>query len=250
MIAMLSVLAAGPAAAQAVRATATDAASGAPVAEALVRVEAADGTVAAAGFTGEDGAVVLRMRQGGSYRVRAERPGYFAIAEAVAVGPGGTVGAELRMIQRPFTIDTVKVIARAQRRGHERGRDGFERRRQMQEGVFLDSAYLAAKYERSLQPADLLRGVPGIEVPPHILERRPRSLRGWRCMVMLLDGYPLQLRFRDGGGRKLSEVIGPRDVVAVEVYREYSEVPPEFQRYAYSGMYRCGVYLYWTQVRW
>jgi hypothetical protein len=51
-------------------------------------------------------------------------------------------------------------------------------------------------------------------------------------------------------GRELHHVIGPRDIKAVEVYREWSEVPPEFQRYASNGMYRCGAYLYWTQARW
>lgn len=247
MLTVLLLLGARPAAAQVIRATATDALTGAPVAEALVRVEGQDGAVAAAGFTGADGTVVLRMREGGSYRVRGERAGYLAAAASVAVGPEGEAGVELRMAQRPFSMDTVLVVGRSR---DERGRDAFERRRAMNEGVFLDSAYLAARYARSLQAADLMRGVPGIVVPPHILERTPRSLRGWRCMVMLLDGRPFRLTFADGGRRLLHDVIGPRDVVAVEVYREYAEVPPEFRRYAESGMYRCGVYLYWTRVRW
>ena len=46
-------LAAWPANAQTVRATAVDAATGAPVAEALVRVEAADGTLMASAVNGE-----------------------------------------------------------------------------------------------------------------------------------------------------------------------------------------------------
>jgi hypothetical protein len=248
LIAALAVTAARPAAAQAVRATVTDAATGAPVAEALVRVQAADGAVAAAGFTTQDGSVVLRMREGGTYAVRAERAGYLAAAvDGIAVGPEGVVAVAVRMAQRPFSMDTVQVVARSR---DERGRDAFERRRAMNEGVFLDSAYLASRYERSIDAADLMRGVPGIVVPPSIAERTPRSLRGWRCMVMLLDGRPFKLTFPDGGGRKLHDVIIPRDVVAVEVYREFTEVPPEFRRYAESGMYHCGVYLYWTRVRW
>lgn len=248
VIAALALLAARPAAAQAVRATVTDAATGAPVAEALVRVLDAEGAVAAAGFTAQDGSVVVRMREGGTYAVRAERAGYLAGAVAgIAVGPQGATEVVLRMAQRPFSMDTVQVIARSR---DERGRDAFERRRAMNEGVFLDSAYLASRYERSIDAADLMRGVPGIVVPPHMIERTPRSLRGWRCMVMLLDGRPFKLTFPDGGGRKLRDVIGPHDVVAVEVYREFSEVPPEFRRYAENGIYRCGVYLYWTRVRW
>ena len=36
------------------------------------------------------------------------------------------------------------------------------------------------------------------------------------------------------------------DVVAVEVYREHHEVPPEYRRY--TG--RCGLVIYWTEDGW
>lgn len=36
----------------------------------------------------------------------------------------------------------------------------------------------------------------------------------------------------------------------MEVYREFSEVPGEFQMYATQGIYNCGMYLYWTRARW
>jgi hypothetical protein len=248
VFAVLMALAATPAAAQVIRARATDAGSGAPVAEALVRAETPDGTIAAAAFADQDGVAVLRLREGGTYVVQAERAGYFiAVEPAVAVDPRGEAAAALRMQRRPFTIDTVVVIGRSR---DERGRDAFARRRLNGLGVFLDSAYVAQRLPRSRQAADLLFGVPGITVPPALLERHPRSTRGWRCMVLLLDGRPFPLRFADGGGRKLHDSMHPSDVVAVEVYREYDEVPPEFQRHAHQGMYRCGVYLYWTRVRW
>jgi Carboxypeptidase regulatory-like domain len=250
LAAMLAALCAQTAVAQAVRATATDAATGAPVAEVLVRVLAADGETAAAGFTRADGTVVLRLREGGTYRVRAERTGYQdRTVPDVAVGPAGEVPLVLRMEHRPFAIDTVTVIARSE---DERGRDGFERRRAMGlGGVFLDSAYVAQRSGRVAFAGDLLRGVPGMYVRRRgIGESVPFSDRGWRCMVMLLDGRPVQLVFRDGGRRELHHIIGPRDVVAVEVFRQFSEVPPEFRQYARRGMYNCGVYLYWTSVRW
>ena len=242
-------LAAAPGAAQSVRAVATDAATGAPVAEVLVRVETGEGAVRAAGFTDAEGVVVLRLREGGSYRVRAERAGYHpAILADVAVGPRGATATTLRMRQRAFAIDTVTVIARSE---DERGRDGFERRRLSGLGVFLDSAYLAPRQETAPFVGDLLRGVPGVHLRRWgISEPTPRSERGWRCMVLLLDGRPVQLRFPDGGRRDLHHIIGPTDVKAVEVYREWSEVPPEFQQYAQQGMYRCGAYLYWTRARW
>ncbi|HEY0020104.1 MAG TPA: TonB-dependent receptor [Longimicrobium sp.] len=245
--AVLAVLAAGPAAAQSVRAVATDAATGAPVAEAMVRVEAADGSLAAAGFTDEQGTVVLRVRRPGTYRVQARRSGY-TVAEVAAVEVGRPqAGVAIAMTQRPFALDTVVVYGQ---RRNERGRQGFERRRSLGLGVFLDSAYLEQRSGGAAYAGDLLRGVPGLYV-----ERqgrggtRPRSQRGWRCMVMLLDGVPVP-QFRAGTRRELSHIIGPRDVKAVEVYREWSEVPPEFQQYASEGIYNCGVYLYWTRASW
>lgn len=248
ILATLAVFAARPAAGQSVRASARDAATGAPVAEAMVRVHAADGTLAAAGFTGRDGLVVLRVRAPGTYTVQARRAGYHAgeVAEVAVAGEGAQV--EIRMAQRPFTMDTVVVVGQL---ANERGRQGFERRRLTGEGVFLDSAYLAQRNRRASYAADLIAGVPGMYlVSRGISERVPRSERGWRCMVMLLDGRPLELNFLDGGRRELHQIIGPMDVKSVEVYREFAEVPPEFRQYAQRGMYNCGVYLYWTRVGW
>lgn len=251
LTAFAALLAAVPVSAQSVRAVATDAATGAPVAEVMVRVEDGAGTVRASGFTDAAGVVVLRLRGDGPHCVRAERAGYRPAARAgIVAGAGGQAAVALRMEQRPFTVDTVTVIARGE---DERGRDGFERRRLMGEGVFLDSAYLEPRIQAVPFVGDLLRGVPGVTVgrtPGRYTTAVPRSQRGWKCMVMLIDGRPLPLRFADGGGRELHHVIGPRDIKAVEVYREWSEVPPEFQRYASNGMYRCGAYLYWTRARW
>lgn len=241
LLVLAATLMASPAAAQAVRALVVDAATGAPVAEALVRVESADGSLAGATFTGEEGVATVRLRQGGTYRLVAERGGYEPLAETLAVGPGGTVDVRLRMAQRPFSIDTVEVIARGR---NERGREGFARRRRMHEGVFLDSAYLAQ--QRAVLPSDLLIGVPGIRMWAGREGRRPVSTRGWGCMVTLLDGVPVPT----GPDRRLERMIRTRDVVGMEVYREYREVPPEYRIYARQRGMPCGVYLYWTRVRW
>ena len=238
---------ASPAAGQSIRAQVRDAASGAPVAEAMVRVEAQDGALAGAGFTDGSGALVIRVRTPGAYHVQAQRTGYQLSAAVPVMVEGAQARVEIRMAQRPFALDTVVVIGQ---RANERGRDGFERRRAMGDGVFLDSAYLAQRSGRAAYAGDMLRGVPGVYLRRGAGATVPRSERGWGCMVMLLDGRPFSLNFRDGGRRELHHVIGPRDVKAVEVYREWSEVPPEFRQYADNGPYRCGVYLYWTRARW
>jgi Carboxypeptidase regulatory-like domain len=243
---VLMLFASVPAAAQSIRAVVRDAVTGAPIPEAMVRVETANGSLVAADFADAAGVVVVRVPQPGSYLVEARRGGYYDAAVQVAAG-GDQVQAVLPMAQRPFGLDTVVVIGR---RPGEREREGFERRRAMGEGVFLDSAFLATRSGRVAYVGDMVAGVPGVYTRRGRGITVVRSLRGWRCMVMLLDGRIVEFGFRDGGVRELHQMVGPRDIKGVEIYREYSEVPPEFQRYAHVGMYRCGIYAYWTRARW
>lgn len=281
LLALSGALLASPAAAQAVRATVVDAGTGAPLPESLVRVEAEDGTLLGATFTRDDGTAVIRLRQrdAGTVRVVVQRGGYDPAGQPVAVEERGTAGVQLRIAQRPFTMDTLEIIARSE---NERGRDAFERRRLMHEGVFLDSAYL--KGRRAIRLADLVVGVPGLATWAGPDGRQARSTRGWRCMTVLVDGRrvppaaytisALDRRLFSGNmvamqvsnerrenerrmqplasGRSLDRMIYPRDVVAMEVYREFSEVPPEYREPSReeNGIYRCGVIAYWTRARW
>ncbi|HEX6912644.1 MAG TPA: carboxypeptidase-like regulatory domain-containing protein, partial [Longimicrobium sp.] len=204
--ALFALLAAVPAAAQSLRAVVTDARTGAPVAEAMVRVLAPDGSLVRSAFTDAGGAAVLRLRGAGTYRVAVDRSGYRPTSvEGVAVAPGAPLVVPVRMETAPLVIDTVTVIAASR---DERGRDAFERRRSMGIGVFLDSAYIAARYQGARWPTDYLRDIPGIQVDrsgPRG-EPRPRSLRGWRCMVLMMDGRPLELTLFDGHRRTIQQV--------------------------------------------
>lgn len=241
--AAVAALAASRADAQTIRATAVDAATGAPVAEALVRVEEADGTLVASGFVNEAGVVVLRVRQAGPYRVRAQRAGYNEAAVQVDAG-GRQVAAELRLARRPFMLDTLVVYGRLR---NERGRQGFERRRSLGMGVFLDSAVLQERSRGAIYTADVLRGVPGLQLRnPRGRSTVARSVRGWGCMVTLVDGLPMTF----APPREMHHFIEPSDVIGVEVYREFSEVPEEFRIHAHSDIYPCGIIAYWTRVRW
>ena len=248
--ALFALLAAFPAAAQSVRAVVTDAGTGAPLAEAMVRVLSPDGVLSGAAFTDASGTAGVRVRGMGTFRVAVERSGYRPTSvEGVAVARGATVVVPVRMATLPLSMDTVVVVAQSP---NERGRGAFERRRAMGHGVFLDSAYIAQRYQGARYPTDYLQGVPGIRLDrsgPRG-EPRPQSLRGWRCMVLMMDGRPLELTLFDGHRRTIQQILRPSDVVAMEVYREYDEVPPEFRKYAVQGPYNCGMYIYWTRVRW
>ena len=239
-------LAAHPAATQSIRAAVRDAATGAPVAEAMVRVETPEGVLVGAAFVNGEGVAVVRVRTPGRYVVEARRAGYYDAAGMVEAG-GEQARTELRLARRPFTMDTVVVYGQ---RRNERGRQGFERRRSLGLGVFLDSAYLSMRSGAAPYVGDMLRDVPGVYLVRRAGATVPRSERGWRCMRMLIDGRPVELTFRDGGRRELHHIIGPRDVKSVEVYREFGEVPPEYRQYAESTGGNCGLYLYWTRAGW
>lgn len=237
-------LAAAPAASQTVRVTVADAASGAPVVGAMVRVEAEDGDLAQAGFSGERGEVRLRLNEGGRYFVGATRAGYLPGTDTVVVAESGDTEAVLRLRPRPLALDTVTVVASS---AQEVGKQTFERRRAEGSGIYLDSAYVARR--RALFPGDLLSSVPGIRV---LAEhgtgiRRPASRMGNRCLAYLVNGLP----FYGGWPRwvTLEETLRRGDVVAVEVYREFDEVPRELQRHAWTRG-RCGLVVYWTVDGW
>ncbi|HEX8394786.1 MAG TPA: carboxypeptidase-like regulatory domain-containing protein [Longimicrobium sp.] len=242
---------------------------GLPLAEVLVRAQAEDGSTVGAGFTRRDGVAVLRLRKAGTYRVLAQRGGYHDVTvQTVVVGRDGEASVPLRMTQRPFTLDTVTVVARLR---NERGRQAFQRRRAMGEGVYLDAEYLRARSPREV--TDFLIGVPGIAFQAGREGGIPVTTRGERCMVTLIDGRPVPALTRalpmvrnaslnravplgfdpgDPAARTLNRMVYPDDVVAMEVYREWNEVPLEYRQYAYAPeqQQRCGASLYWTSSRW
>jgi hypothetical protein len=232
--------------AQAVRVTVTDEATGAPVAGALVRLENEAGELARAGFSDARGTLRLRPREGGRYVLSAERAGYLRAQAEVAVTEGGEAAGTLRMRASPVGLDTVRVVALTA--GPEVGRHTFERRRTSGRGIYLDSAYVAQR--SALWPGDLLESVPGIEVRTahgRAGYRLPTTRMGGRCLNMLVNGLP----FYGGWPRwvPLEETLRRRNVVAVEVYRVFEEVPRELQRFARNPR-PCGLVVYWTQDGW
>jgi hypothetical protein len=244
LLCLFALLSAAPGAAQTVRVTVADAASGAPVEGAMVRVEDAAGELAQAGFTDRRGEVRLRLEDPGPYAVSARRAGYTPATQTVAVTASGETAAALRLAARPFVLDTVTVVGNA---GREVGRQTFERRRATGNGIYLDSAYVAQR--RATYPGDLQYSIPGIEVSAERRTgvRRPISRMGTRCLQFLVNGMP----FYGGWPRfvPLEETLRRTDVVAVEVYREFSEVPRELQRHAWLRG-QCGLVVYWTEDGW
>lgn len=246
LLALPCILAAQALSAQSVRVTVTDQGNGAPVSGAMVRVKDLDGTLVRAGFTDARGSILLRLEAAGYYALSAERGGYERAQAPLSVAPAGETAAALAMRASPLALDTVRVVAPAS--GREVGAQTFERRQASGRGIYLDSAYVAQR--RANWPGELLESVPGIEVRTahgRTGWRVPTTRMGGRCLNMLVNGLPYY-----GGWPRwitLEETLRRSDVVAVEVYRVFDEVPRELQRYARVGR-PCGLIVYWTEDGW
>lgn len=244
LAAMLACVAA-PAAAQALRVNVADARTGAPVAGAMVRVENEAGELVQGGFADERGGIRLRLEDPGTYTVGAMRAGFQRGTATVSVSASGETPAAVRLEPRPVALDTVTVVTHRGER--EYGNQTYVRRSSTGDGIYLDSAYVARL--RARWPGELLASVPGIEIRlengPQAY-RRPYTRMGGRCLTSLVNGLPYY-----GGWPHwvpLEETLRRTDVVAIEVYRVYEEVPSELRRYIQGR--RCGVVVYWTEDGW
>lgn len=246
LLALFAVLLAVRLPAQAVRITVLDEATGAPVAGALVRVQDDSGSLARAGFADGRGTIQLRVREPGRYVVRAERAGYTPAEMRILFAQGGPAAAELRMRAAPVGLDTLRVTALTV--GPEVGSQTFSRRRAEGHGIYLDSAYVSQA--RANWPGELLESVPGIDIRTahgRTGYRQPSTQMGRRCLNVLVNGLP----YYGGWPRALllEESLRRSDVVAVEVYRTFQEVPRELHRYARNPR-PCGLIIYWTEDGW
>lgn len=139
----------------------------------------------------------------------------------------------LALDPRVFTLEAVTAIADP---ADWRSDAAFARRRAAGDGFFLTREDITGR--RAQTVADLMRTVPGLIT----------TCRGGNCRIMMmrstrqcspeyfLDGYPATFSTGANFPISISSIRG------IEVYRNASEAPPEFQR---IGL-RCGVIAIWT----
>jgi hypothetical protein len=189
--------------------------------------------------TDSAGRFVLTGLAGGSYTVRARKLGYAPADPWTAdFSKNSHLEITLELGRAMPMLDT--VIVTADGRCSARSLDGFTCRRQRGKGTFLDYTEIDEKDER--YTADLFRTIEGFRV-----ELRPRRgdlptrvlvpTTGFRCLVQLVDGHPVN------PANRIPEYAG--DIVAIEVYRKRDEVPKEYQTYVFQP---CTLVLYWTTL--
>ncbi len=146
--------------------------------------------------------------------------------------------AEVAMTGLTPTVDTVRV--RADRWTQEMA--GFESRRKMGGGYFLDDAALSRRNAQF--SADILRGVPGVTITPGGAGRDRVTMRGsagaGTCVPeVFVNG--MRTPVPDG---IVDNLVQPQDIRAVEVYSRLGSMPIEYQ--SRNG---CGSIVIWTGAR-
>ena len=182
--------------------------------------------------TNEAGTFAMRVEPG-RYTLRIRRIGFQPL-----VTPMINLAAD-EVFEGTYRISPVAVRLATERitakRNLELGRDGFARRKALGQGLFLNRSDLNDKDQREF--ANLLQGVEGLQVEGF---GRINSTEGWRCLYFMVNKVPVSSVPGGVTGSStyptLEDLVPTgHDVMAIEVYREFKEVPPEFRLDAWPG---------------
>lgn len=208
-------------------------------------------------LTDASGRYVLTMLPDGRRQVLFRSVGFRPVQEWVVLGRADTVWANPMLVAQTVQLDPITVTAKPDApRGL--GLEGFEDRRKLGFGKFIDSATLRRNEHQRL-PAllDRLQGI-GFTILDRgvvAVSRRRFGPMGEPCyMSVVLDGsviYASVAPGLGGGGGGGGAGRSPPDLkmfdvaslTAVELYRGAGEVPIEFG----GAGAACGVLVLWTR---
>ena len=247
LLALLSHGARG-AAAQQVRGVVRDAATGRPLDRAVLVLLAGDSLMRAAGLSDDGGNFTLNAPAGDSVVLRAQQIGYGTHrSEPFVVQRAELVEVSVALRQEAVAIEGVTVRAPLSKDLHR-----FLRNQTLGFGKYLGPDDIAR-----LNPTNtvqLLVGTPGAFLVPGVAGRGVTSVRrpsGASASVVCdpwvyVDGHILEpdtdIRTRQTIVR-VDSYVAPDEIRAVEIYRNPSNAPSEYQR---PFMRDCPVVLIWT----
>jgi hypothetical protein len=277
---LLALFLSTPLSAQAIRGRLIDDSNASPVDGATVTLLIGDERGART-LTGEDGSFFFDLDAWGSYRLEAARIGYqVTMSQDFLVERSDTVTLEFRILPDAVLLAPILVTARS-----NQGRNAFRRRMtEWDQGIFITPAMVDSIKPR--HPTDVLRKQEKIWISwgwgrnPLTMEQGPvptvRTYLGEGCVSFMIDGRPVRRpRWAEGPAWldwPLNTLEGD-DLVAVEVYRHISEVPPEIRNAAdevFNGQASarvlsltggervqwdfiassCGIVNFWTKAGW
>lgn len=272
-IVALSVLFAGAAtslAAQSVHGRLVEVKSEAPVADAEISLVRDGGFVVEPVRTDSSGRFRISTTMPGYYQVRVRRLGFKPTeTPSFWLAAGSDHEAELRLVPVPRKLDIVHVVAYGLP-GLD-WTDGFEARRQRNQGAFKDREEIVRTNPTLVTEA--LRGMPGIEILPAPSGSGPRFLvvssrgrnsikpdsggsgHGTDALTAIRRNFPDMDRQQQANGcpsevyvdginvDDVDAVMRADEIAAIEVYAGPAGVPPRFKDRG------CGVVLIWTRSK-
>jgi hypothetical protein len=238
LLALLALLTAGPAWAQAViTGRVLDDISDAPVGEATVQALSGE-TVAAQARTDASGAFRMALPPG-TYTLRAQRLGYESNTTApLTVAAGASPAVDIRVAASELVLDSLQATARAEPRSPRLERNGFYERQQGGLGRFVTAAEIAR--QRPIEVSDVLRTIPGVRL-------LPAGFNKWAVVMSRSGGNCQPVVYMDNmqvAANEIDDVLQPEHVSGIEVYRGGSEVPAQWG----GSRASCGAIVIWTKV--
>jgi hypothetical protein len=237
--------------AQTIRGRVVDAATGDPIRQATVAVQA-DGRTVAGSLTDDGGEFVIVIPEEGGYNIRASAPGYLArdLDGLLAEGADELSLEDIQLEPDPVALEGINVEVRRDR-GRMRGEDRVLLRQLRGEGTFVPGALLVLENPTSLtaylaEVADLhvrydFYGSPYLWSP----------VGPYHCLIAQVNHWPMVAL----GYRSLDD-IALRRIAAIEIYNTAAEVPPEAQLIAdtenprHCPCGRCGLVNVWFWSSW
>lgn len=182
--------------------------------------------------TNTAGTFAMRVEPG-RYTLRIRRIGFQPlVTPAISLAANEVFEGTYRISPVTIRLATERITAK---RNLEWGRDSFARRKALGQGIFLGRSDLSEKDQRDF--ASLLHGVDGVRVEGY---GKIVSTEGWRCLYFMVNKVPVSSVPGGVPGSTtyptLEDLVPTgHDVMAIEVYREFKEVPPEFKLDAWPG---------------
>ncbi len=216
-------------------------------------------------LTTPSGRYLLDNLEEGGHSILFRHVGSRAVRLRVQLRPRDTVRYDAAMVREgPQELEPLEVTAGSPKPTGI-GREGFEERRRLGFGKFIDSTELRRSENRRVP--DMLRAVPGVRIvrfrecernsPNRCgpVEERAATGRGdtslyrrsgrdeYCWMSVIWDGHPLYWSSSGTSPPDLGRLMRVAEIHAIEIYRSAGEAPTEYS--GASG--QCGVILLWSR---
>lgn len=219
---------------QSIRGVVAQVETGDRIARAAVLLLGIDGPVHGAALSDTAGEFEIAVPSPGKYLLRALRAGYYPTESgAITVPANAVVEVRVNLRPDPVLLEAVTVYGEAPQTRELRE---FHLRRSQRRGY----SFTRADFERlnASRVMDLLPEVPGFS-SRGTPRTRQITLNFRRCQpAVFIDGYSPRLAPPEL--IHLLETLPLHMVYGVEVFRDFSSVPPEY------GLQVCGAILIWT----